>query len=88
MASYAAEPSASPTTSTLTQKFLMVGLRQSPELEIVEDGDSIAEIQPPSSTTQSRELSRQSNHQKLLSQGTRSSACSKAERGVKESPQS
>ena len=48
----------------------MVGLRQSPELEIVEDGDSIAEIQPPSSTTQSRELSRQSNHQKLLSQGT------------------
>ena len=45
-------------------------LRQSPGMEIVEEGGSIEEIQPPSSTTQSRELSRQPNHRKFISPGT------------------
>ncbi len=53
-----------------TQKFLGVRLRQSPGIEIVEEGGSIAEIHPPSSTTQSRELSRQPNPQEFLSLGT------------------
>ncbi|MFS8564128.1 MAG: transcription-repair coupling factor [Rhabdochlamydiaceae bacterium] len=35
-----------------------LNLRQSPEIEIVEEGGSIDGIHPPSSTTQSRELSR------------------------------
>ncbi len=47
--------------STPTEKFSKVGLRQSPGIEIDEEGGSIEEIQPPSSSTQSRELSRWTN---------------------------
>ncbi len=57
--------------STPTEKFSGVRLRQSPGIEIVEEGGSIAEIQPPSSTTQARELSRQPNPREFSSQGTR-----------------
>lgn len=40
---------------------LAIGQRQSPEIEIVKDGGSIKTIQPPSFTTQSRGISRNSN---------------------------
>jgi hypothetical protein len=47
-------------TSTPFHQNLDIGLRQSPGIEIVEDGGSITTIKPPSSITQSRELSRNS----------------------------
>jgi len=45
---------------------LDIGLRQSPGIEIVKDGGNIAEIQPPFSTTQSRELLQSSNDKILM----------------------
>jgi len=47
--------------STSFHENLAIGLRQSPGIEIVGEGGSIKAIQPPSPTTQSRELSRNSN---------------------------
>ncbi len=57
-------------SSTPFHQNLDIGLRQSPGIEIVEDGGSIASIQPPSSTTQSRELSRNSNVKILMKRCT------------------
>ncbi len=56
--------------STSFHQNVDIGLRQSPGIEIVEDGSSIAEIQPPSSTTQSQELSRNSNVNILMKRCT------------------
>jgi len=57
-------------TSGLSQKFLPLGPRQSPGIEIVGEGGSIEAIQPPSPTTQSRELSRRSKWQEFLGKTT------------------
>ncbi len=57
--------------STPFHKNLAIGLRQNPGIEIVEDGGSITAIQPPSSTTQSREFSRNSNDKIFMKRCTR-----------------
>ncbi len=52
--------------STVLHQNLDIGLRQSPGIEIVGEGDCIPSILPPSPTTQSRELSRNSNVKILM----------------------
>ncbi|HEV7737895.1 MAG TPA: hypothetical protein VGO47_11060, partial [Chlamydiales bacterium] len=54
-----------------SHKFLTLGPRQSPGIEIVGEGGCIEAIQPPSPTTQSRELSRGSKCQEFMGKTTR-----------------
>jgi len=60
-------------TSIAFHQNLDVGLRQSPGIEIVGEGGCIPSILPPSPTTQSRELSRNSNVKILMKRYTTSS---------------
>ena len=60
-----------PEVSASSHKFLTLGLRQSPGIEIVGEGGSIEPIHTPSPTTQSRELSRGPQCQEFVERNTR-----------------